>query len=49
MIREASPASGNAAMVELNWTFGAHRADSTVRNRSDLDQSFYYRSDAKIK
>ena len=26
-----------------NWTFGAHRADSTVRNRADLDQGFYYR------
>jgi len=26
-----------------NWTFGAHRADATVRNRSELDRSFRYR------
>lgn len=33
---------GDFALLK-NWTFGAHRAGSTVRNRSDLDQSFYYR------
>ena len=26
-----------------NWTFGNQRADTTVRNKTDLDQGFYYR------
>jgi hypothetical protein len=26
-----------------NWTFGARRADATVRSKKDLDQDFYYR------
>jgi len=29
--------------IRGNWTFGAHRTDATVRNRSDLDRSFRYR------
>jgi Glycosyl hydrolases family 16 len=33
---------GAFALVK-NWTFGSRRADATVRNRSDLDHSFYYR------
>jgi hypothetical protein len=33
---------GRFELVE-NWTFGAHRADATVRSRADLDRSFYYR------
>lgn len=34
--------TGQFTLVK-NWTFGAHRADATVRNRQELDQSFYYR------
>ena len=40
----AAPYGQHGAFTLLkDWTFGAHRADSTVRNRSDLDRSFYYR------
>jgi len=36
---------GQQGTFELlkNWTFGAHRADATVRSKKDLDQEFYYR------
>src|ERR1700722_15911584 len=26
-----------------NWTFGNQRPDATVRNKTELDQDFYYR------
>jgi hypothetical protein len=32
-----------AFVLVKNWTFGADRADATVRSRADLDRSFYYR------
>jgi hypothetical protein len=37
--------AGQQGAFELlkNWTFGAHRADATVRNRKDLEREFYYR------
>lgn len=37
--------AGQQGTFELlkNWTFGAHRADATVRSKKDLDQEFYYR------
>ena len=36
------PQSGRFELLK-DFTFGAHRADATVRDRADLDRSFYYR------
>jgi len=34
---------GQQFKILKNWTFGSSRPDATVRNKTDLDQEFYYR------
>lgn len=41
-LKETGPPKQDFVIVK-NWTFGNRRPDATVRNRTELDDEFYYR------